>query len=92
MSSEKELPVFVKNRVREINQENDIPFEYVESTENPVDSATRGTNVCDLKNNTLWWHGAEWLGECEDKWHHNSFKVCETDLVTIPVNLYQDEL
>jgi hypothetical protein len=39
MSSEKELPVFVKYRVREINQENDIAFGYVKSTKNLADSA-----------------------------------------------------
>lgn len=40
IKSEKELPVFVKNRVNEINSDGNIKFDYVPSSENPADIAS----------------------------------------------------
>ncbi|MCG8078471.1 MAG: hypothetical protein JAY75_19800, partial [Candidatus Thiodiazotropha taylori] len=57
INSEKELSVFVRNRVQEINREGDIVFRYVSTTENPADVATRGTTVPKLQENSLWWYG-----------------------------------
>ncbi len=68
IDSEKDLPVFVKNRVREIKESSDIAFGYVKSKENPADVATRGTNVQNLQTNTLWWHGPDWLTNPEAAW------------------------
>ena len=40
LKSEKSLPVFVKNRVKEINKQDDIKVGYVKTSENPADIAT----------------------------------------------------
>lgn len=59
----KELPVFVRNRVKEIQTYKDVSVSYVNTKENPADVATRGSTLDDLSKNTLWWHGPEWLNE-----------------------------
>ena len=55
--SKKILPVFVKNRVKEIQQHSDISIAYINTKENPADIATRGSTVKSLRDNNLWWHG-----------------------------------
>lgn len=49
--SEKDLSVFVKNRVKEIKNHSDIMFGFVPSKENPADIASRGTTVQNLREN-----------------------------------------
>ena len=48
INSEKDLSVFVRNRVKEINKDSDIVFGFVSTTENPADVATRGTTASNL--------------------------------------------
>ena len=67
LRSQKDLSVFVRNRVKEINS-HDITFHYVKSNENPADIATRGTDIHSLSENRLWWHGPTWMKETEEKW------------------------
>ena len=68
INSEKDLSVFVTNRVEEINKDSDIVFGFVSTTENPADVATRGTTVPSLQNDCLWWHGPSWLTAPEKEW------------------------
>ena len=72
INSEKDLSVFVRNRVKEINKYSDIVFGFVSTTENPADVATRGTTVSNLQNDYLWWHGPRWLTEAEEEWPNSA--------------------
>lgn len=76
LRSQKDLSVFVRNRVKEINSHGDITFHYVKSNENRADIATRGTDIHSLSENRLWWHGPIWLKETEEKWKTS---VTDTD-------------
>jgi hypothetical protein len=60
IKSEKKLPIFVHNRVKELHE---FPgdFRYVTSKDNPADLLTRGISAEELKNSTLWWSGPTWL-------------------------------
>ncbi|KAK2559409.1 hypothetical protein P5673_018033 [Acropora cervicornis] len=68
MKSQKPLPVFVQNRLKEIKSHKDIKFRYVTTTQNPADLATRGVSAEALIDNQLWWHGPSWLSDDETKW------------------------
>ncbi|XP_071151548.1 uncharacterized protein [Mytilus edulis] len=54
ISTKKELNVFVKSRIAEIKAHKDVKIMYVNTMENPVDVATRGTTASKLKNDSLW--------------------------------------
>ena len=60
--------MFVKNRVAQITNDGDISFRYISSHENPADIASRGLEVNNLQNSSLWWHGPEWLCFEKDRW------------------------
>jgi hypothetical protein len=61
INSKKDQPVFIKNRVREIDKYEDVIIGYVPTYENPADIASRGSSTANLKNNNMWWHGPNWL-------------------------------
>ena len=65
---EKDLSVFVRNRVKEITSDKDITFHYITSKDNPADIATRGSDMQSLSSNQLWWHGPNWLKKPEKEW------------------------
>lgn len=68
LQSEKPLPIYVANRVREIN--NLIPgveINYVTTRDNPADLLTRGINAAELDKNALWWQGPPWVPH-QHKW------------------------
>jgi len=53
---------FVANRVAKIAQTTDAgKWSHVRSEHNPADLASRGVLPQELINNSLWWHGPEWL-------------------------------
>ena len=53
---------FVSNRCGHIHELcPKIPWNYVRTTENPADVASRGISPLDLINCTLWWNGPLWL-------------------------------
>ena len=54
INSEKDLSVFVKNRVQEIKKDGEIVFGYVSTKENPADVATRGADIQKLTDNQIW--------------------------------------
>ena len=62
--------VFVVNRVCEV-----LPVEaqrcWVSGTCNPADLTTRRTSVSELKENSLWWSGQDWLALEEEHWPHS---------------------
>ena len=51
------LPVFVENKVREIQSQKDLSFYNIAFDQNPSDCATRGLSVKDIEKSSLWWHG-----------------------------------
>ena len=63
LSTEKTLPVFVKNRVKEIKGHQGIEFRFVNSQNNSADVASRGCTTHNLCENQMWWHGPENLLE-----------------------------
>lgn len=57
-----DLNCFVANRVVKIDENIGLRcWRHVDSKSNPADLVSRGVNAPDLKNNSLWWHGPEWL-------------------------------
>lgn len=68
IKTKKPLTTFVENRVKEIQSCSDIEFQYVISSDNPADIASRGTTVDTLKENTYWWNGPAWLKKNKDEW------------------------
>lgn len=62
--------IFVKNRVREINEANkklNIHFKYVSTKQNPADFITRGLSFRLLRTNKAWFKGPIWLPD-DSKW------------------------
>lgn len=58
------LKVFVANRVANIQTKNetyDIKWQWISGKQNPADLISRGTSVLDLKKESKWWHGPDWL-------------------------------
>ena len=72
------MSVFVRNRVKEINKDGDIKFDFVSTSENPADEATQGTTVSSLQNDSLWWYGPRWLKESEKEWPHSRAVMDDT--------------
>ena len=65
-NSSKKLPVFVHNRV--LQMQTLLPpknWAHVKGEENPADAASRGTSASALLNNSLWLHGPAWLATYE---------------------------
>lgn len=63
------LPIFVKNRVKEIECCEDVVISYTNTKENPADLATRGATTEDLCKNEQWWHGPSWVQQPCDTWY-----------------------
>ena len=61
LRSEKHLPVFVKNRVSEIQASQFNQHKYCPTKQNPADLLTRGISSDALNSSHLWWHGPPWL-------------------------------
>ncbi|CAK1603668.1 unnamed protein product [Parnassius mnemosyne] len=57
---------FVANRVAEITRVLDNNhWNYVQSSDNPADLATRGIKAHDLANQDIWWSGPDWLKQIQ---------------------------
>ncbi|XP_065891682.1 uncharacterized protein [Dysidea avara] len=67
LQSTKPLPVFVANRLKEIQSLHGVEFKYVPSEDNPADIATRGKTPLELSS-SIWWNGPQWLQQPRDKW------------------------
>ena len=68
MKTYKPLPVFVQNRLREITSNMDFKLDYVSTSQNPADLATRGVPTNKLIRNNLRWHSLSWLTDHPSKW------------------------
>ena len=51
--------IFVKNRVLEIRDKDDITFRYINTKHNPVHLPTKGMPIDELKESKLWWNSPE---------------------------------
>ena len=69
IKSDKKLPIFITNRVKEINSLR-CDVKYCPTKENPADLLTRGMSTRDLINSSLWWEGPAWL-------KHGDWPVCQ---------------
>lgn len=82
---------FVANRVSEI-QEATKPssWRHISSSDNPADSASRGCLPGQIKNNSLWWYGPDWLQHDSTYWppqESHSTKVPEVkEVLTVAVS------
>ena len=68
LKSDKPLPTFVNNRVKQIRKLEDVEFHHVRTNDNPADIATRGLRGCEIGENKMWWHGPEWLKQDHSEW------------------------
>ncbi|VDP46347.1 unnamed protein product [Heligmosomoides polygyrus] len=67
--SEKNLPVFIRNRVRTIKRlVPEATILHVPGTLNPADIASRGCTIEHLKKHKMWWDGPEFLLREESEW------------------------
>ena len=68
-NTNKEYKQFVENRVAE-NRRNSPPqqWRYCLTAENPADIASREIKATDLKGNSLWLHGTEFLLNSSEHW------------------------
>ncbi|MCP3663277.1 MAG: DDE-type integrase/transposase/recombinase [Gammaproteobacteria bacterium] len=74
--SEKQLPVFEHNRVKEITNHRDlIDFRYVPTKDNPADLATRGMLAEDFLGQKRWIQGPEWLESDINQWPDTSIPM-----------------
>ena len=62
------MSLFIENCVKEILNERDTTFRYIESAQNPADVATRGSSVSEIGQSDLWWHGPTWLKNEDSLW------------------------
>ena len=74
ISTDKELTVFVRNRICEIKSHNGIAYHIVSTKENPTDIATRGCSLQNLSNDELWRHGPQWLVKQRAEWSESEFR------------------
>ena len=68
LKTNKPLPLFVENRVKEIQKEKDVVCQYVPSDQNPADIPARGMTVAEISQSKLWWSGPEWLKLPQSLW------------------------
>ena len=61
--------VFVANRVQD-NQQRAAPsqWRFCPGSQNPADFLTRGISASQLKENSLWWNGPQWLKQSCCHW------------------------
>ncbi|XP_060556893.1 uncharacterized protein LOC132717440 [Ruditapes philippinarum] len=68
VTSDKKLPLFVKNRVSKNKEHIDVNMTYIPTRENPADVASRGTTLEKLATDSNWWHGPQWLLKPTSNW------------------------
>lgn len=81
MKSHKPLPVFVQNRLKEINCHKNNKFRHVTATKNPADLAARGLSTEERINNDLWWHVPSWLIHHPTKWPSWDFQQIDESIL-----------
>ena len=74
VTTNKPLPTYVANRVKEIKDlSSNIEINYIATKDNPADLLTRGLSSHELAASTLWWEGPPWLPHRE-QWPVNELK------------------
>lgn len=69
LRSEKSLKVFVENRIAKIKELTaGIRSRHVRTHDNPADLISRGAPPDELSENSLWWHGPNWLQRPSSEW------------------------
>ena len=80
VKSNKHLPVFVANRVKQIRMLENAQIHHVPTGDNASDVCTRGLTGEELKASSLWWYGPEWFKRSEDHWPVSTrTETCFTD-------------
>jgi hypothetical protein len=69
----KDLSVFVRNRVKEIRDNDGFQFSHVRTDQNPADLGTRGKSAEELRDCKFWWKGPSWLSKDQNQWPISSF-------------------
>ncbi|XP_055604615.1 uncharacterized protein LOC129752854 [Uranotaenia lowii] len=60
---------YVANRVSAVQTLTENCFwNHVPGEQNPADLISRGIQPAEIQNNSLWWHGPDWLSCSSDKW------------------------
>ncbi|XP_072400545.1 uncharacterized protein [Diabrotica undecimpunctata] len=78
------LQVFVANRVAKIQAlSNMFTWNYVNSSSNPADIASRGIMPEKLISNTLWWNGPTFLQLPQPEWPNVGFKLKTSELTEL---------
>ncbi|XP_072389476.1 uncharacterized protein [Diabrotica undecimpunctata] len=78
------LQVFVANRVAKIQAlSNMFTWNYVNSSSNPADIASRGIMPEKLISNTLWWNGPTFLQLPQSEWPNVGFKLKTSELTEL---------
>lgn len=78
-SSAANSQTFVANRVTKIQDLTEgIEWKHVPTSENPADLISRGSTINNIKNNSLWWYGPDWL--VGDNQHPQRMESAAVDL------------
>ncbi|VDK60026.1 unnamed protein product, partial [Cylicostephanus goldi] len=77
--SNRDLPVFVRNRVRIILENTtDVILRHIPGELNPADVGTRGAAIEELLKFKQWWNGPKFLMEKPESWPSNWLETLET--------------
>ncbi len=60
IKSDKSLPIFVQNRLKEIRNYDSIHFRFIPGEQNPADLSTRKRNWTEFIEHKTWWQGPKW--------------------------------
>lgn len=77
------LKTYVANRVANIQTKNEnlsITWGWVAGVENPADLISRGTTILELRDETKWWNGPEWLKADREEWPSHPPPKTQDDL------------
>ncbi|KAK6016282.1 Pao retrotransposon peptidase [Ostertagia ostertagi] len=67
--TDKQVPIFVRNRVKTIKEHTaDVSINYISTDCNPADIGTRGATLAELQELPLWWTGPSFLKQDKAQW------------------------
>ncbi|XP_071138915.1 uncharacterized protein [Mytilus edulis] len=83
LTTEKQLPVFVSNRVKEINEiTQEYTWKYCPTDSNPADMLSRGVTATKFLELDLWMKGPEWLTDKSNwpQWKNKESHILSTTI------------
>ena len=98
------LKQFVANRISKIQaNSNGSQWKHVPTKHNPADLISRGLNPDDIKDQTLWFSGPDWLSLDNSAWPKSGFDYSnidvpelksnqETTIISIPTEIVQNDI